>query len=303
MSKVELMILLSTLSVSATAANAADAKSPIPQPPKHALIRQGRGMETLLGDSPQRILPLKRGSASANAAVALETAAATGAGIIGGAPARLAVPYAADGAAKAAHAGKTLVTGHGRIVKSVELDALPGTTAGVSLLAGDVEIVIPLNEYIPSAEAVMHDVRPVLLKLEPSIQDQTRLLAARHIELRPQKSGRLHLASPHDRIEVEVIENVVPTSFEKLADNVYRISSVQPLKIGEYALVFRTKAPSGRYTDNVVLRSAIRTAGEGPETTSHGAKLADLISPPKKPNPAKEPRTTDFIAFDFRLLP
>jgi hypothetical protein len=302
MSKVELMILMGSLAVSNTAANTKDTNRPRSTVPNHAVICQRSGVETLLSDSQQRIFVVKGGSASAKAAFALEMAAQAGAGIMGG-PARLAVPYVADGAAKAAHAGKGLITGHAGIVKCIELDVLSGATASISLLPGNVEIVVPLNEYIPSADAVMRDLRPVLLKVEPSMKDQVRLLAARHIELRPQKSGRLHLGSPAERIEVEVYENVIPASFERLANNVYSIRTTQPLAAGEYALVFRKKATSGRYTTNVALRSGLQFAGQRPEIPAPSSKLADLISPPKRPNPAQESRATNYIAFDFRVLP
>jgi hypothetical protein len=300
MSKAELTILVSIFALSAAAANAEDGHRRVPKLPDRAIIRQAPGVEALLSDSAQRVILLKGGAASAKAVFALETATQAGAAIVGG-PARLAVPYVAEGATKAAHVGKTLVTGHGSDVKYIELDALPGTTAATSLRTGNVEILVPLNEYIPSADAVMDDIRPVLLRLT-SMKDQVRLLAARQIELRSQKRGRFHVRSPIERIEVEVEENVVPASFERLADNVYRIWT-QPLTVGEYALVFRMKAATGRYTTNVALRSAIRAASSGPDIPSPTSTLTDLINPSKKPNPARESQATSFIAFDFRLLP
>ena len=107
------------------------------------------------------------------------------------------------------------------------------------------EVLVPLNQYIPFADDIPDDVRPVLLKLDVSIKDGIRLLAARHIELKQQKNGRFNLRAPVERIEGDVEETVVPTEFERRSGNVYRIITAEPLVAGEYALLFRKKALSG----------------------------------------------------------
>jgi hypothetical protein len=255
-------------------------------PCEHAVIRQAPHTEALLTDAPQKTAILKRGKDGKT--LALESLGKTGAGMVGGPTAALAMPYMENGAAKAAHFGKELVARHGTDVKHIEFDTLSGTTAGVSLKSGNVEILVPLNQYIPSAHSVGEDIRPVLLKLDVSVKDQVRIISARHIELRQRKKGRFDLKPALTRIEEEVDEITVPSSFERLPDNVYRVVNTQPLITGEYAIVFRKKSDGGRYTTNVVLRT--------------GASLSELMNPANRSNNLAV-TATDFIAFDFRILP
>ena len=74
----------------------------------HALIRQATGTESLLTDSPQRTVSMKhvRGEKT----VVLESLGKTGAGMVGGPAAGIAMPYVETGAAKVAHWGKGLLT-------------------------------------------------------------------------------------------------------------------------------------------------------------------------------------------------
>jgi hypothetical protein len=219
--------------------------------------------------------------------------------MMGGPAATLAVPYMENGAAKAAHFGKEFLARHGTDSQHIEFDTLAGTTAGVTLKPGNVEVLVPLNQYISSAQAVLEDIRPVLVKLDISVKDQVRIIAARHIDLRQEKNGRFDLKPAVTRIEGDVVEVTVPSSFERLPGNVYRIVNTEPLAVGEYAIVFRQKAESGRYTANVVLRT---TTQQYQPRDSSRSSLSELMNPPSRSSNLAV-ATTNFIAFDFRILP
>src|SRR5215831_9018775 len=127
-----------------------------------ALVRQAPHTEALLTDTPQKSVTLKRGKGAKT--IALESLGKTGARMMGGPAVTLTMPYMENGAAKAAQFGRQLVARHGTEDKHIEFDTLDGTTAGLSLKPGSVEILVPLNQYIPSAQAVLEDIRPVLVK-------------------------------------------------------------------------------------------------------------------------------------------
>lgn len=261
-----------------------------------ALVRQAPHTESLLTDSTQKMMSVKHGKGVKT--VALESLGKTGASMVGGPAAAIAMPYMETGAAKAAHFGKELVTRHGTNAVRIEFDTLTGTTAGVSLRPGNIEILVPVNQYITSAEA-LEDIRPVLVKLDVNLKDQVRIIAARHVELRQEKKSRFDLRPAVTRIEHEVTEMVVPSSFERLPENVYRIVNSEPLGPGEYALVFRRKAVSGQYTTNVALRG---TTPESQTRDSSGSSLSDLMNPANRSNTLTVVATNS-IAFDFRVLP
>jgi hypothetical protein len=266
----------------------------------HAVIRQAPHTEALLSDAPQKTAILKRGKDAK--ALALESLGKTGVSMMGGPAAALAMPYMENGAAKAAHFGKELVSRHGTDVKHLEFDTLAGTTAGVSLKPGNVEILVPLNQYIPSAQAVGEDIRPVLLKLDVSAKDQVRILAARHIELRQRKKGRFDLKPAPARIEGNVDEVIVPSSFERLPGNVYQVVNTEPLIAGEYAIVFRKKSEGGQYTTNVVLRTITpQYQARDSSGSSSGPNLSELMNSANRSNDLAV-TATNFIAFDFRIL-
>jgi hypothetical protein len=263
---------------------------------EHAVIRQAPHTEALLTDAPQKTAILKRGKDRKT--LALESVGKTGASMVGGPAAALAVPQMEDGAAKAAHFGKELVSRRGTGVKHIEFDTLAGTTAGISIKPGNAEILVPLDQYILSAQALGEDIRPVLLKLDPSVKDQVRILAARHIELRQKKKGRFDLKPAATRIEGDVDEVIVPSSFERLPGNVYRVMNTKPLIAGEYAIVFRQKSEGGQYTTNVVLRT---TTPQYQARDSSGSSLSELMNPANRSNNLAV-TATNFIAFDFRVL-
>jgi hypothetical protein len=203
------------------------------------------------------------------------------------------------GAAKAARFGKSLLSRHGSEFEQVEFDALAGATADVSFRAGNLEIVVPLNQYVTSAQALPEDVRPVILKLDVDPKRQVRILAARHIVLKKDKKGQFDFKPAVERSETGVDEFVIPSSFERLPENVYRIRTTEPLAAAEYALIFRTKAKDGNFTGNVALKVAKQGRGgrEAPRQS-----MADLMNGGRRTGelPAKP---TSFIAFDFRVSP
>jgi hypothetical protein len=264
---------------------------------EHAVVRQAPHTETLLSDTPQKTLTLKHEKGAKT--LVFESLGSTGARMIAGPAATLAMPYMENGAAEAAHFAKGLVARHGADANQIEFDTLPGTTAGVTLKPGSVEILVPLNQYIPSARAALEDIRPLLLRLDVSVKDQLRIIAARHIELRQEKKGRFDLKPAITRIEGNVEEVILPSSFERLPGNVYRVVNTEPLSVGEYAIVFRKKAECGQYTANVALKT---TTQQYQARDSSGRSLSELMNPANRSNhPAVT--ATNFIAFDFRILP
>jgi hypothetical protein len=117
--------------------------------------------------------------------------------------------------------------------------------------------------------------------------------------LRQNKKGRLDLKPAVVRIERGVDEVLVPSSFERLPGNVYRVVNTEPLTAGEYAVVFRRRAEGGQYTANVVLRAATQQSQAGESSVS---SLAERLNPANRSgNLVVTP--TNFIAFDFRILP
>ncbi|MBV9082181.1 MAG: hypothetical protein JOZ62_05865 [Acidobacteriaceae bacterium] len=264
--------------------------------PEHALIRQTPHTETLLTDTPQKTVVVKHGKGAKT--LAFESMGKTGASMMAGPAAGIAMPYAETGVVKAAHLGKEFVSRHGIDGKHIEFDALAGTTAGVSLRPGNIEILIPVNRYLISAQPVAKDIRPVLVKLDVNLKDQVRIIAARHIELRQEKKGRFDVRPPTTRIEHEVEETVISSSFERLPGNVYRLVNTDPLAAGEYAIVFREKAASGKYTANVALKG---TQQEYQARDSSRSSLSELMNPANR-STTMVVSPTNFIAFDFRVL-
>ena len=112
--------------------------------------------------------------------------------------------------------------------EQIEFDALAGATADVSFRAGNLEIVVPLNQYVTPVQALPEEVRPVILKLDVDLKQQVRILAARHVVLKKDKKGRFDFKPAVERSET-VDEFVIPSSFERLPENVYRIRTTEPL--------------------------------------------------------------------------
>jgi len=261
---------------------------------EHAIARQAPRTETLLTGIPQVSVSIHQSKSSKT--IALESVGKTGATVAGGPLAGAAAPYM-EATAKAARFGKSLLSRHGGEFEQVEFDALAGATADVSFRAGNLEIVVPLNQYVTPAQALPEEVRPVILKLDVDLKHQVRILTARHIVLKKDKKGRFDFKPAVERSETEVDEFVIPSSFERLPENVYRIRTTEALAAAEYALVFRTKAKDGNFTGNVALKAAKQGCG-GREAPRQN--LADLMNGGSRTSelPAKP---TAFIAFDFRV--
>jgi hypothetical protein len=262
---------------------------------ENAIARQPQRTETLLTGVPQVSVSINQSKGSKT--IALESLGKTGAAVVGGPVAGAAAPYMEAGAAKAARFGKSLLSQHGGEFEQVEFDALAGATSDVSFRSGNLEIVVPLNQCVTPAQALPEDVRPVILKLDVDLKHQVRILAARHIVLKKYKKGRFDFKAAVERSETEVDESVIPSSFERLPENVYKIHTTEPLAAAEYALVFRTKAKDGNFTGNVALKVAKQGCG-GRDASRQN--LADLMNGGSRTTelPAKP---TAFIAFDFRV--
>ena len=74
----------------------------------------------------------------------------------------------------------------------------------MSLRPGNVTILVPLNQYISSAQVLAGDIRPVILKLDVDLKSQMRILAARRIDLKQDKKRRFDLKPAVERIEADV---------------------------------------------------------------------------------------------------
>jgi hypothetical protein len=296
MPKLPLIVLLNATALIGGIARNIPAETRETAVAEQAVIRQAPHVETLLTDTPQRTATVNH--VKGTKTLALESLGKTGAGMMAGPAANLAMPYAETGALKLGHVGRGLISGHGTDTKRVEFDVLPGTTAGVSVNPGKIEIVVPLNRYLLSAQSI-ENVRPVLLKLDVSAKDQVRIITARHIDLKQTKKNRFDLKPAVDRMEESIDETELAVSFERLAGNVYRIVNTDTLAVGEYAVVFRTKGESGHYTANVALKTtAPQVQGQSGSRTS----LAEMMSGKRSSNDLAT-SATNFIAFDFRVLP
>ena len=93
-------------------------------------------------------------------------------------------------------------------------------------------------------------------------------------------------------------EAVIPSSFERLPENVFRIRTNEPLAVAEYALVFRTKAKDGNFTDNVALKLSKQGCG-GREASRQN--LSDMMTAGSRTSDLPA-RSTAFIAFEFRVV-
>ena len=72
-----------------------------------------------------------------------------------------------------------MLVGHGSDTKGFEYDTLPGATAEVTLKEGNAEFLVPMNNYVPSADFDVARVQPVLVRLELRDRDNVRLIASR----------------------------------------------------------------------------------------------------------------------------
>ena len=291
------------------------------------VVRQG-AFQTRLTDHPQKVLFVKSQATSAKEAIGNLLLSDVGLNLITMALApqmRMWNPYLNDGIRKGVDLGKGMLVGHGNDTKGFEYDTLPGATAEVTLKEGNAEFLVPMNNYVPSADFDAAGVQPVLVRLEPRDRDNARLITSRQVLLKQNKTGRFDLKPTVERQETGVEQHLVPVSVQRLPGNVFQVIPEEPLVAGEYGLVFRRAADTGNYVQNVPLKPTPQSPSDsiGQRSATSGAMggsppLKAEPAPSRSPfgmmrrgsNPAAPPQspalaqsnTAGFIAWDFRVL-
>jgi len=292
-----------------------------------AVVRQDAS-QTRLTDHPQKVLFVKSQATNAKEAIGNLLLSDVGLNLITMALApqmRMWNPYMNDSIRKGIDLGKGMLVGHGSDTKGFEYDTLPGATAEVTLKEGNAEFLVPMNNYVPSADFDAAGVQPILVRLEPRDRDNARLITSRQVLLKQNKTGRFDLKPTVERQEAGVEQNLIPVSVERLPGNVFKVIPIAPLAAGEYGLVFRRASDTGNYVQNVPLRPTPPTPTDsiGQRSAMFGAMAG---SPPLKaePAPSRSPfgmmrrgsnpaapaqspavaqsNTAGFIAWDFRVL-
>ena len=292
-----------------------------------AVVRQGAS-QTRLTDRPQKVLFVKSQATDAKAAIGNLLLSDVGLNLITMALApqmRMWNPYMNDSIRKGIDLGKGMLVGHGSDTKGFEYDTLPGATAEVTLKEGTAEFLVPMNNYVPSADFDAAGVQPILVKLEPRDRDNARLITSRQVILKQNKTGRFDLKPTVERQEAGIEQNLVPVSVERLPGNVFKVIPNAPLVAGEYGLVFRRASNTGDFVQNVPLRPTPPTPADaiGQRSAMFGAK-AGSGTPQAQPAPSRspfgmpghasappasaqdpaaaQPGAAGFIAWDFRVL-
>jgi hypothetical protein len=293
-----------------------------------AVVRQGPSFQTRLTDRPQKVLFVKSQASNAKAAIGNLLLSDVGLTLITMALApqlRMWNPYMNDSIRKGLDLGKGMLVGHGSDTKGFEYDTLPGATAEVTLKEGPAEFLVPMNNYVPSADFDAAGVQPILVRLEPRDRDNARLITSRQVILKQNKTGRFDLKPTVERQESGVEQNLVLVSVERLPGNVVKVSPNAPLAAGEYGLVFRRASDTGDLVQNVPLRPTPPTPADsiGQGSAKFGA-MAGSGTPPAQAAPSRspfgmmhrgsnppasaqnaaaaQPGTAGFIAWDFRVL-
>ena len=239
------------------------ALSPAPSPaaapePPLTRVTARQGANTFqLSDKPQSVLFVKSEAGTAKEAVVNVVLGDVGVQLItmGLSPMVGWNPYLGDSINKAANLGKGLLMKQNGATKGFEIETLAGSTADVTLKEGKVELLIPLDRYVSSAEMDPASIDPVVLRMQPRDNEQRRVLSGRKVTLKQTKKGRFDLKPTSDRTESDVEQSLVPITVERMPHGVIKITTGEDLKRGEYALVFRKKDLSGAPTANVVLKA------------------------------------------------
>jgi hypothetical protein len=273
-----------------------------------AVVRQGAS-QTALTDRPQKVLFVKSQASNGRAAIGNLLLSDVGLTLITMALApqmRMWNPYMNDSIRKGVDLGKGMLVGHGSDTKGFEYDTLPGATAAVTLKEGNAEFLVPMNNYVPSADFDAAGVQPILVRLEPRERDNARLITSRQVILKQNKTGRFDLKPTVERQESGVEQNLVPVSVERLPGNVVKVIPNAPLAAGEYGLVFRRASDTGDLVQNVPLRttgSPSPPAQPTPSRSPFGMMRHPSAPPVSAQSPAAaQPGTAGFIAWDFRVL-
>ena len=298
------------------APSAPPAPPPIPTNLETAIARQG-GASQPLPDRPQKVMFVKSDATDPKTAIANTVIMQVGLPLLTmGMSTQMSMwnPYMGETFTKAANLGKGVVLGHGVDTQGYEFDLLPGLSAPVTLKEGPVEFLVPLNRYVASAGTDLSDLQPVLLSLESREKDQARVLSSRHVLLKQNKKGRFDLKPVIERQESDVQQTIVPVNIRHADGDIYSITTPEPLKRGEYALVFRKKSQTGQYTANVPLK-LLTPQGSivslQPQASGEpGAKAKGPFGRMRVPGASNAPSSgegeqqmTGFIAWDFRVLP
>jgi hypothetical protein len=251
------------------------APAPRPAPLETVTARQGT-MSFPLSDKPQAVLFVKSEAGTAKEAVVNVVLGDVGIQLLtmGLSPMMGWNPYLGDTLAMAAKLGKSLLLNGNGDTRGYEVETLTGSTSDVTLKEGKVELLIPLNRYIPSADMDPSSIAPVLVRMQPRDNEPRRVLSDRKVLLKQNKKGRLDLKPTIDRQESNVEQSLVAITVERLPEDVIRITTNEDLRRGEYALVFRKKDAAGEYTANVPLKPTPQrpsaTAGAPPVGTMPG---------------------------------
>jgi hypothetical protein len=210
-----------------------------------------------LSDKPQSVLFVKSEAGTAKEAVVNVVLGDVGIKLItmGLSPMMGWNPYLGDTINKMAKLGKGLLLNKDGATKGFEIETLTGSTADVTLKEGKVELLIPLNRYISSADMDPSAIEPVVLRTQPRDNEQRRVLSGRKVILKQTKKGRFDLKPATDRVESDVEQSLVPITVARMPNGVIKITTDEDLTRGEYALVFRKKDASSAYTANVPLKA------------------------------------------------
>ncbi len=325
----------------ALAAPAVPAAAPPETPLTTVTVRQGASTFPL-SDKPQSVLFVKSEAGTAKEAVVNVVLGDVGIQLItmGLSPMVGSNPYLGNAINQAAKLGKGLLLNQNGATKGFEIETLTGSTADVTLKEGKVELLIPLNRYIPSAEMDPGAIEPVVLRVQPRDNEQRRVLSGRKVILKQIKKGRFDLKPTTERVESDVEQSLVPITVERMPNGVIKLTTDEDLKRGEYALVFRKKDESGVRTANVPLKPAPRQAsapaeafpgmtpemmgqmtpeqmaamqqmqqGQAPPAQPRGGMFGGLglgrraPAAPPTPAPGADAAGAGFLAWDFRVLP
>jgi hypothetical protein len=302
--------------------------------------RQGAGAFPLC-DKPQSVVFVKSEAGTAKEAVVNIVLSDVGIQLItmGLSPMIGWNPYMGDAIGKMAKLGKGMLLNSNGTTRGFEIETLTGSTADVTLKEGRVELLIPLNLYIPSADMDPGTIEPVVLRMQPRDNEQRRVLSGRKVILNQTKKGRFDLKPTTDRVESDVEQSLVPITVERTPNGVVKITTNEDLKRGEYALVFRKKDASGICAANVPLKATPKQAtapagafpgmtpemmmgqmtpdqmaameqmqqGQAQPAQPRGGMFGGLgrrapAAPPTQA-PGGDAARTGFLAWDFRVLP